>query len=79
MKITLFYTILLLWAILLMLVAFPTETCSLFNDNIAYTLIQYLYDYYYVVVIAFILITFSMNLLFYTLGKQESDEKLLKN
>lgn len=79
MKITLFYTILLLWAILLMLVAFPTETCSLFNDNIAYTLIQYLYDYYYVIVIAFILITFSMNLLFYTLGKQESDEKLLKN
>ena len=79
MKITLFYTILLLWAILLMLVAFPTETCSLFNDNIAYILIQYLYDYYYVVVIAFILITFSMNLLFYTLGKQESDEKLLKN
>lgn len=79
MKITLFYTILFLWAILLMLVAFPTETCSLFNDNIAYTLIQYSYDYYYVIVIAFILITFSMNLLFYTLGKQESDEKLLKN
>lgn len=79
MKIVCFYTVLLLWAILLMLVAFPTEVCSLFNDNIAYMLIQYMYDYYYVIVIAFILITFSMNLLFYTLGKQESSERLLKN
>lgn len=79
MKIVCFYTVLLLWAILLMLVAFPTEVCSLFNDNIAYTLIQYMYDYYYVIVIAFILITFSMNLLFYTLGKQEDNEKILKN
>lgn len=79
MRIACFYTVLLLWAILLMLVAFPMEMCSLFNDNIAYTLIQYTYDYYYVIVIAFILISFSMNLLFYVLGKQENKENILNN
>lgn len=79
MRIACFYTVLLLWAILLMLVAFPMEMCSLFNDNIAYTLIQYTYDYYYVIVIAFILISFSINLLFYILGKQENKENILNN
>lgn len=79
MRIACFYTVLLLWAILLMLVAFPMEMCSLFNDNIAYTLIQYAYDYYYIIVIAFILISFSMNLLFYILGKQENKENILNN
>lgn len=79
MRIACFYTVLLLWAILLMLVAFPMEMCSLFNDNIAYTLIQYTYDYYYIIVIAFILISFSMNLLFYILGKQENKENILNN
>lgn len=80
MRIACFYTVLLLWAILLMFVAFPTEVCSLFNDNIAYTLVQYMYDYYYIIVIAFILISFSMNLLFYILGKQEKKlENILNN
>lgn len=79
MRITLFYAILLLWAILLMFVAFPVEVCSLFNDNISYSLIQYTYDYYYVIVIAFILVTFSMNLVFYKFGTEEKEENIFKN
>lgn len=75
MKMILFYTTLLVWAILLMLVAFPVEVCSLFNDDISYSLIQYTYDYYYAIVIAFVLITFSMNLIFYRFGKEEEEKE----